>query len=94
MAVMMVSNAIMVRIQIQLGQSRHRDLKRRAKRLGVSVAEVVRRCVDAQFERDDADGAETRLQRAKAIAGRYTDPAGATRTASQHDAALTDAFRR
>lgn len=82
----------MVRLQIQLEPSRHRDVKRRAKRLGLSVSEVIRRCVDAQLRADDADGPDARARRAIAAAGKYMDPAGRSAVAAGHDAALAEAF--
>ena len=82
----------MVRLQIQLDPARHRDVKRRARRLGVSVAEVIRRCVDAQLQDDDTDGPEARAQRIMAAAGRHLDPDGRDDVARRHDAALAHAF--
>jgi hypothetical protein len=84
----------MVRLQIQLEPSRHRQVKQRAKRLGVSVAEVIRRCVDAQLQSGDALSPDAPARRTLAVAGKYADPAGPSRTARDHDAALSDAFRR
>jgi post-segregation antitoxin (ccd killing protein) len=81
----------MVRIQVQLEQARHRQLKRRARQLGVSVSEVIRRSVDAALDRE-ADGPDPRVRRALAAAGRYADSAGARQTARDHDAALDEAF--
>jgi hypothetical protein len=84
----------MVRLQIQLESSQHRLVKRRAKRLGVSVAEVIRRCVDIQLQAEDVESPDTRVRRALAVAGRYDDPQGAPDVARHHDAALSGAFRR
>jgi hypothetical protein len=83
----------MVRLQIQLEPSQHRQVKRRAKRLGVSVAEVIRRCVGAQLGADPSEGAGDRARRALAAAGRHADPKGATRVAAHHDAALAEAYQ-
>lgn len=82
----------MVRLQIQLEASRHRELKRRARRLGISVSEVIRRCVDAQLREDEADGPGARVKKAMAVAGKYTDPAGRDDVAARHDDALAAAF--
>lgn len=82
----------MVRLQIQLSPTQHRQVKRRARDLGVSVSEVIRRSVDTMLDA----GAETpdqRIARALAAAGRYHDPKGRKHTATEHDAALADAFR-
>jgi hypothetical protein len=85
----------MVRLQIQLDAGQHRQVKRRAKRLGVSVAEVIRRCVDAQLRSGGAveDPAE-RARRALAVVGKYADPQGHRSVAVDHDAALAEAYRR
>lgn len=84
----------MVRLQIQLDPEQHRQVKRRARRMGVSVAEVIRRCVDAVLEVDASDGPEAKVGRALAVAGRYADAAGEARTAAEHDSALADSYNR
>jgi hypothetical protein len=84
----------MVRVQIQLDPSRHRQVKRRARQLGLSVAEVVRRCVDAELDTQASSAREGRVQRALAVLGKYRDPHGSGHVATDHDAALVDAYRR
>jgi post-segregation antitoxin (ccd killing protein) len=84
----------MVRLQIQLDATQHRRVRRRAKRLGVSVAEVIRRCVDAEIRREEAEEPDARARRALAVAGKYADPHGVSRTAADHDEALADAYNR
>ncbi len=84
----------MVRLQIQLRAEQHRQVRRRARRLGVSVAEVIRRCVDAELQADAAASPDQRGRRALAVAGKYEDPRGATHVAARHDAALAEAFER
>lgn len=81
----------MVRLQIQLNQAQHRQVKRRARDLGVSVSELIRRSVDAMLE-SQADGPDQRAAKALAAGGRYVDPKGRTTTAAHHDAALAEAF--
>jgi len=83
----------MVRLQIQLEQAQHRHVKRRARDLGVSVSEVIRRSVDTMLESQAGSG-DQRVARALAATGRYTDPKGRTTTATHHDAELADAFRK
>ena len=83
----------MVRIQIQLEAAQHRRIRKRAKRLGVSIAEVIRRCVAAELQDDDAEDHQARVRRALAVAGKYAEPRGAGRTAADHDAALAEAFK-
>lgn len=84
----------MVRVQVQLDPSQHRKVKRRAKRLGVSVAEVVRRCIDAGLRADETVTREDRARRALAVCGRHLDPKGPSDVARDHDSALADAYRR
>ena len=82
----------MVRLQVQLTQSQHRQIKRQARDLGVSVSEMIRRSVDILLE-SPADAADQRVARALAAGGRYHDPKGRKDTATKHDVALADAFR-
>lgn len=82
----------MVRVQVQLEPAQHRAVKRRARRLGVSVAEVIRRCLDAHL-RSGAEPREEQIRRALTVLGKYRDPLGATTTARDHDAVLADAYR-
>ena len=84
----------MMRMQIQLTTAQHRLLKRRARRVGVSVSEIVRRSIDAALQTPDADIRAERVQRALALAGKYADAAGPGDIARQHDAAFVDAAAR
>ena len=83
----------MVRLQIQLDQTQHRHVKRRARDLGVSVSELIRRSVDTMLEAQ-ADGPDQRAAKALAAAGRYVDPKGRTTTATHHDSVLAEAFSK
>jgi post-segregation antitoxin (ccd killing protein) len=84
----------MVRVQVQLDPDQHRELKRRARALGVSVAEVVRRCIDAEFQSRGRDLRDDRVRRALAVAGKYSDPKGAAHVGRDHDDVLAEAYRR
>lgn len=84
----------MVRTQIQLTPAQHRLLKRRAKDLGVSLAEVIRRCVDERLARDDSVSRERLVAEALAVCGKHADPAGPSRVAAEHDAVLAAAYRK
>lgn len=53
----------MMRLQIQLERSQHQFLKRHAHRLGISVSELIRRCVTAQMQEDPAAAAASRARR-------------------------------
>ena len=83
----------MVRTQIQLTEAQYRHLKRWAQRLDISLAEAVRRCV---ADRLAAEGSEPRradrVREARAVIGKYADPAGASRVALEHDDHLTESF--
>ena len=83
-----------MRLQVQLRQSQHRETRQRAKRLGVSVAEVIRRCVDAQLRTGEAENPDERVRKALAVAGKYADPRRAASVAADHDAVLARAYRR
>jgi plasmid stability protein len=84
----------MVRTQIQLTEDQHKQLKRRAARLGISFSEAVRRCIE---ERLSAEGTmpdrKTLIRDALAVCGRYDDPQGPSRVALDHDRHLAEAYR-
>ena len=84
----------MVRLQIQLDPSQHRQVKRRSKGLGVSVAEVIRRCVDAQLQADAAHDPDEQARKLMAVAGKSRDAAGGRHVSRRHDEVLAEAFRR
>ena len=85
----------MVRTQIQLTEAQHRELTRYSRRLGISLSEAIRRCVNAQIEHDrTAPAREERVRAALAVCGKYRDVRGETRVALEHDRWLDDAFRR
>ena len=84
----------MVRVQVQLEAAQHRQLKRRAKQLGISVAELERRCVDAQFRSQEPETRDDRIRRVRTVLGKYADPAGPGNVAQNHDATLADVYRR
>jgi post-segregation antitoxin (ccd killing protein) len=83
----------MMRIQIQVERDQHRRLRRRARLLGVSISEIVRRSIASELDRDAENEWGERVRRAKAVVGRFRDPSGETDIALRHDAALADAFR-
>lgn len=85
----------MVRTQIQLTEVQHRELTRYSRRLGISLSEAIRRCVNAQLEHDRAAPArEERVRAALAVCGKYRDGGGETWVALEHDRYLDDAYRR
>ena len=85
----------MVRTQVQLSAEQHRQLRRWARRLGVSMSEVVRRCVADRLAHDQAAPSREELRQAAiAVCGRYRDPGGSSRVAVEHDRHLAEAYRR
>ena len=87
------TGAIMVRTQIQLAEDQHLRLTRYAGRLGISLAEAVRRCVDAQLDREmTAPSRDDRVRAALAVCGKYHDPQGDTDVARNHDRQLGEAY--
>lgn len=80
----------MVRTQIQLTQRQARRLRARARELGVSVAELIRRCIDTALE-ERSDRAAL-YARAAELAGRFEDRNGAKDLARRHDDYLDEAF--
>ena len=84
----------MVRTQIQVTEAQHRRLTRYAARLGISLAEAVRRCVDAQLHQDGTlPTRDERIRAALAVCGKYRDSSGETGVAREHDRYLDEANR-
>jgi hypothetical protein len=80
----------MIRTQIQLTDEQADALRRRASSENVSIAELVRRAIDA-FTRTGPPSAREVRRRAMQAAGRFAS--GVSHTSSRHDEALADAFR-
>jgi hypothetical protein len=84
----------MIRMQIQLTEEQRERLGAWAGRLGISLAEAVRRCVEDRLSAERLEVEPGQLVRdALAVAGRFADPAGGGRVARDHDAELAEAFR-
>jgi hypothetical protein len=82
----------MLRTQIQFTEDQHRRLRTMAQREGVSIAEIVRRCVSRVIDEDAPDRSEL-YARAAELIGRFTDPEAATDLSSRHDDYLDEAYR-
>ncbi len=82
----------MVRTQIQLTEEQVSLLKKRAAEEGVSLAEIIRRSVDAYLHNMPAANDETRRQRAIQAAGRFSS--GQRDLADKHDEYLSEAYER
>ncbi len=81
----------MVRTQIQLTQKQLKVLRAKALRLNVSVAELVRRAVDAYVDVEIAPSFEERRRRALEAAGRFGS--GKKDVGKRHDDYLAEAYR-
>jgi hypothetical protein len=57
------------------------------------VAEVIRRCVDAQLEADRAADPDERRRRLMGVAGKYRDTSAEGDVSRRHDDRLVEAFR-
>jgi hypothetical protein len=80
----------MIRTQIQITEEQAEALSRRSRRESVSVAELVRRAIDA-FTRGEPPSERALRDRAIQAAGRFSS--GARDTSAHHDEVLADAFR-
>lgn len=81
----------MVRTQIQLTEQQARRLRRQARDRGVSLAEMVRRCVDRGLADDRSDRAAL-YERAAQLVGRLADRGGTRDISARHDRYLDEAF--
>ncbi len=82
----------MVRTQIQLTETQARRLKQLAAARGRSMADLIRRSVDALLEQPEAPDAEARRARALRAAGRFRS--GVPDLSSQHDRHLAEVLGR
>ena len=81
----------MVRTQIQLTDTQARRVRRLAQERGVSMAEVIRQCVDNLLESGEPDRSAL-YDRAGAIVGQFEDLSGARDLSQAHDDYLADSF--
>ena len=85
----------MVRTQIQLEKRQYDALRKWARGLGISLSEAVRRCVAERLaDEKAAPTPEERLRAARAVIGKYADPAGRSKVAREHDRQFAEASRR
>ena len=81
----------MVRTQIQLTERQARELKRIAAKEGVSMAEIIRRAVDAKIRVGTGEVAwEERVRRAQAAMGKFRS--GLKDVAERHDDYLAEEY--
>lgn len=81
----------MIRTQIQLTEHQARRLRAEAHDRGVSLAEVIRRCVDKGLADEGPDRA-ARYARAAGVIGRFHDRRGTHDVSARHDRYLDEAF--
>lgn len=82
----------MVRTQIQLSDRQARQVKREARDRGISMAAVVRECLDRALSPAVPDRAAL-YDRAAAVIGRFRDHEGARDLGRDHDRYLDEAYR-
>ena len=82
----------MLRTQIQLTEEQHRQLRSQAQRDGVSLSEMVRRCV-IQYFMEVAPSQEDLYSRAAELIGKFEDRQSATDVSERHDDYLDEAFK-
>ncbi len=81
----------MVRTQIQLTERQARELKRMAAKEGVSMAEVVRRAVDAKIHEGSGEAPwDERVRRALAVMGKFKS--GIRDLSTNHDKYLAEDY--
>jgi hypothetical protein len=80
-----------IRTQIQLTEAQARRLRSIAREQGISVAEVVRRCVASALAARTVDRSALYARAAKLV-GAFRDREGATDLAAGHDRHLDEAY--
>lgn len=81
----------MVRTQIQLPEDQIRELRALAKELGVSLSEVIRRCIASALAGRTVSRSEL-YEKASRLVGSMQDPRGATDLSREHDRYLDETF--
>ncbi len=82
----------MIRTQIQLTEDHIRRLKKLARQQGVSLAEMVRRCVIYFLDREGPRRKQL-YEKASSLVGAFEDREGASDVGKDHDRYLDEAFR-
>ncbi len=81
----------MIRTQVQLTDQQVRQLRKVAARDGVSMAEVIRRCIDRGIA-DRLNESDDAYEAAARCVGSFKDRDEARDVATEHDRYLEDAF--
>jgi len=82
---------LVVRTQIQLTEQQARRLRAQARERGVSLAEMIRQCVEKTLAEDTPNRAEL-YDRAARLIGRFPDRRRARNVSVKHDAYLDQAY--
>jgi hypothetical protein len=82
----------MVRTQIQLTESQAKRVKAVARRRNVSMATVIRECVDTGLSQAPTDRRKL-WERASRFVGAFSDREGKRDVARRHDAYVDEAYR-
>ena len=82
----------MVRTQIQLTEDQTKSLKKIAATRHLSVAELIRRAVDAMIKTNLSVDAEEQFKRSLEIAGKFRS--GRRDISREHDAYLSEGYGR
>ena len=80
----------MVRTQIQLSENQYAALKRAAEARNISMAELIRRCVDGMLRTTVMLDMDERRKRALDVAGRFHS--GKTDISEKHDRYFAEAL--
>ncbi len=78
-------------MQVRLTERQVRKLRAAARKRGISVAEVIRRCVETALSSLKPDRPDL-YSRAARLAGKFEHRRGAKDLARRHDAYLDEAF--
>lgn len=82
----------MIRTQIQLTKEQARKVRQVARERGISMAEVIRRCIERGID-DEAPALEERYARAREVVGTFRDREGKEDVSERHDEYLDGSYR-
>jgi len=82
----------MIRTQVQLTDRQFKALRHASSATGRSVADLIREGVDRYLAGQSETGREERIERAIAVAGKFSS--GLTDVSANHDKHLAEAFGR
>ena len=84
-------NSSMIRTQIQLTEEQIRKVRRAAREQGVSLAEIIRRCVERGIDAEVPDRGALYARAGRSV-GAFRDRDDAGDVSTRHDAYLDQAF--